>query len=85
MSGVYIYTIHGCPYCAKAKKLLLSRHVPFQEVDVTEDHETRKWLRQVTGKSTVPQTFVNGQPVGGYADLDAIDKAGRLGRVMFGR
>jgi glutaredoxin 3 len=82
VSDVRIYTIRGCGYCAKAKSLLFSRGIAYREVDVTSDPKTRAWLRQVTGRGTVPQTFVNGRPVGGATDLEALDRAGQLERVM---
>ncbi len=85
MSDVRMYTIHGCPFCARAKRLLHARGVPFQEIDVTTDAQTRAWLRTATGKTSVPQTFVNDRPVGGATDLEALDKMGQLGRVMSGR
>jgi glutaredoxin 3 len=85
MSDVRIYTIRGCGFCARAKRLLQARGIPFQEIDVTTDGQARAWLRTATGKSTVPQTFVNGRPVGGATDLEALDKMGQLGRVMSGR
>lgn len=85
MSDVRIYTIRGCGFCARAKRLLHARGIPFQEIDVTTDAHTRGWLKNVTGKPTVPQTFVDGRPVGGATDLEALDQLGQLGRVMSGR
>jgi glutaredoxin 3 len=64
------------------KRLLRSKGVAFQELDVADDHEKRRWLRGVTGQSTVPQLFIDGAPHGGYSDAAALDRAGELDRLL---
>ena len=67
---VAIYTTRTCSYCAAAKKLLISKKVDFEEIDVTDDEAMRKKLIEMAGgRETVPQIFVDGKPVGGYDDL----------------
>ncbi|MGH7198433.1 MAG: glutaredoxin 3 [Candidatus Omnitrophota bacterium] len=67
---VVIYTTRNCSYCAAAKKLLVSKKVDFEEIDVMNDDAMRKKLVEITGgRETVPQIFVDGKPVGGYDDL----------------
>jgi glutaredoxin 3 len=83
-AGVQIFTTRICPYCIAAKRLLAARGIAFDEVDVTGDDAKRAWLAEVTGRRTVPQIFIEGQSIGGYDELAALDRSGRLasdGRV----
>jgi glutaredoxin 3 len=81
-ADVVMYRTPACGYCVGAKMLLQKKGVPFREVDVVGDAETRIWLVQVTGKRTVPQIFINGRPVGGYDDLRELDRRGELDRLL---
>lgn len=78
MKPVKIYLTQWCPYCNRAKALLDLRQVPYEAIDVDGDAEKRAWLRQVTGQRTVPQIFIGDEPVGGYTELAALDRAGGL-------
>jgi glutaredoxin 3 len=78
MRDVKIYTTKICPYCWAAKRLLSARGVAYQEIDVSGDEEARQWLRETTGRRTVPQIFFGDEPIGGYDELAALDRAGRL-------
>lgn len=77
-ADVTIYTTAVCPYCVAAKRLLQQRHIAFEEIDVTGDVAKRAWLVEATGRRTVPQIFIHGEPIGGYDDLAALDRAGSL-------
>lgn len=79
---VRVYLTQSCPYCVMAKRLLSSKGVVFEQIDVSGDDETRQWLRTFTGRHTVPQVVINGKPVGGFDDLAALDKAGRLDMLL---
>ena len=79
---VRVYSIQGCPYCVKAKALLRQRGIQFQEIDVTSRPEMRQWLVQQTGRKTVPQIFINDKCIGGASDLEALDSAGMLMRML---
>lgn len=82
MAQVRIYTLVGCPYCAKAKGLLADYGVNFQEIDVSHDDPMRAWLKMTTGKATLPQTFVDGVAIGGFSDMEQLDQSGQLSRVL---
>jgi glutaredoxin 3 len=82
MAQVKIYTVDYCPYCYRAKALLERKGVPFEEIDVTHDPKTRAWLAKVTGRRTVPQTFIDDQPVGGCDDLHDLEASGQLDRML---
>lgn len=81
---VRIYVTNYCGYCRAAKALLSSRGVAFEEIDCTDDAATRRWLVEQTGQRTVPQVFIAGVPVGGYSDLAALDRAGKLAPILAG-
>ncbi len=78
MKSVKVYTTDWCPYCDRAKALLRSKGVPYEEIDVEGDDATRAWLVQTTGQRRVPQIFIGDEPVGGYTELAALDRRGEL-------
>ncbi|MAD61495.1 MAG: glutaredoxin [Myxococcales bacterium] len=75
---VKIFTTPLCGYCVMAKRLLMSRGVHFEEDNVAGQSEARAWLLKVSGQRTVPQIFIHGQSIGGYTELSALDRAGKL-------
>ena len=77
-AAVKIYFKRGCPYTRAAMDLLREREVAFEEQDVTTDEATRGWLKIVTGKTTTPQIFIHGEPIGGYDELRSLDLDGTL-------
>lgn len=82
MRPVRMYTTQVCPYCIRAKALLKSKDIPFEEIDVSRDDEKRAWLVQATGRRTVPQIFIGEEAIGGFDDLAALDRAGELARKL---
>lgn len=78
MRAVRIYTTSWCPYCHRAKRVLEEHGVPFTEIDVDGDAKQRAWLREATGRHTVPQIFFDEESIGGCDDLVAIVRAGQL-------
>lgn len=82
MAEVKIYTTRYCPYCHAATALLTQKNVAFEEIDVTGDSAARADLAQRTGRRTVPQVFIDGESVGGYDDLAALDRSGRLDEML---
>ena len=84
MAEVKIYTTRYCPYCHAATALFGEKRVPFEEIDVTGDHVARADLAQRTGRQTVPQVFIDGESIGGYDELAALDRSGRLDELLQG-
>ncbi len=78
MKNVILYSADWCPFCTRAKALLTSREIPFEEVNVDRVPGFREKLVEMSGRRTVPQIFVDGAPVGGYDDLVALDRNGEL-------
>ena len=82
-ASVEIYTTDYCPYCTRAKELLAQKGVPYQEIDVTDDDAARADLvAKSDGRRTVPQIFINGQGVGGFTDLYALEQSGKLDQML---
>ncbi len=84
MPTVQIYTTRNCPFCARAKALLGRRGVAYQEIDAEGKDELRIWLAEETGQKTVPQIFVDGRSLGGFSDIDALDREGKLDPILRG-
>ncbi|HET9598837.1 MAG TPA: glutaredoxin 3 [Anaeromyxobacteraceae bacterium] len=85
MPKVQIYTKQQCPYCVRAKALLSRKGVTYEEIDVEHDDARRAWLVEASGQRTVPQIFVDGRSLGGFTDVDALDKQGKLDPILRGQ
>ncbi len=82
MASVVMYTANPCPYCIFAKRLLHERNIAYVEHDLTGDFEGRKNLINKTGMRTVPQIFFGDYHVGGFDELAALDRSGRLMELL---
>jgi glutaredoxin 3 len=78
MARIQMYTTRWCGYCVRAKTLLESRGIPFEEISLDDDPGFRRRLVELTGGWTVPQIVIDGRPIGGYAELYALERSGRL-------
>ncbi|HET6413884.1 MAG TPA: glutaredoxin 3 [Anaeromyxobacter sp.] len=81
---ITIYTTSYCPYCARAKRLLDRKGVPYEEIDAQGDDALRAWLVAKTGQQTVPQVFAGERSLGGFTDIDALDREGKLDPILRG-
>ncbi len=77
-----VYSKDWCPYCAKAKALLRSKQLEFEEVDVTSDVEAEQEMIKRSKRRTVPQIFIDERSVGGYDDLSQLNATGELDRLL---
>lgn len=83
MAKIEIYTKFLCPYCTRAKALLTSKGVAFDEIDITMDAKERAaMLDRANGRTTVPQIFINDAHIGGSDDLAALDARGGLDPLL---
>ena len=83
MAKVKIYTTSLCPYCHMAKRLLVSKGVTFEEIDVTAKPALRdEMTRNAGGRHTVPQIWIGDRHVGGCDDLHALDRRGELDPLL---
>lgn len=79
MAQVTMYSTAVCPYCIRAEQLLHRKGVDeIEKLRVDLQPELRAAMVERTGRRTVPQIFINDQHVGGYDDLAALDRAGKL-------
>lgn len=81
MAEVKMYTTHWCGYCVRAKTLLESRGIAYEEVSLDDDRDFRRRLMELTGGWTVPQIVIDGRPIGGYTELWQLDRSGELERL----
>jgi glutaredoxin 3 len=85
MKPVKMYTTAVCPYCIRAKQILKSKGVEaIQEIRIDMQPEERLKMMEITGRRTVPQTFIGETHVGGCDDLIALDGRGGLMPLLKG-
>jgi len=80
---VLIYSKAVCPYCVKAKQLLKSKNIEFNEIDISGDQlMLEEMLLRSSGRKTVPQIFIDDFHVGGCDDLYALNEKGELDKIL---
>lgn len=80
-----MYTSEWCPYCRRAEQLLAAKGVTdIERVRVDLEPERRAEMMQKSGRRTVPQIWIGDVHVGGYDDLAALDRAGKLDALLAG-
>ena len=79
---VVIYSTGWCPYCIRARQLLKSKGVDFEEIDVDARPDARTEMTARSGRRTVPQIFIGATHVGGCDDLHELDASGRLDTLL---
>ena len=83
MAKVEIYTWSTCPFCVRAKGLLDRKGVAYTEFAIDGDAAAREEMAAKSGgRRSVPQTFINGQHVGGCDDLHALERSGQLDALL---
>jgi glutaredoxin 3 len=83
MAKVEIYTKAFCPYCSRAKALLGSKGVEYEEFDISMGGPQRQeMIQRANGRTTVPQIFIDGKHIGGSDDLAALDRQGGLDPLL---
>lgn len=83
MARVIVYETTYCGYCRRAEQLLRRRGIPFEAIDVTDNREERERLvERANGRRTVPVIFIDGEPIGGYAELAHMNASGELDRRL---
>jgi glutaredoxin 3 len=80
MATVEMYTTLTCPSCIRAKRMLASKGVEVQEIDVSFDRSAM--IERADGRGTVPQIFIDGVGVGGFDDLAALEREGKLDPML---
>ena len=82
---ITMYSTAICPYCIRAEHFLAAKGVAHVEkIRVDLEPAMRIAMVERTGRRTVPQIFIGDLHVGGYEELVALDRAGRLGALLAG-
>lgn len=84
MTEIIIYSTLSCPYCSKAKELLSHKNIEYTDIRVDLHPELREEMINKSGRKTVPQIFINSQPIGGCDDLYALENQGKLDQLLRG-
>jgi glutaredoxin 3 len=82
MRPVTLYTTDACPFCTSAKKLLGKREIDYTEINLARDPDGRAQLTEKTGMYTFPQIVIGEESIGGFQELLAADRAGRLLQLL---
>ena len=82
MKQIRMYTTRWCGYCVRAKTLLDSKGLSYEEVNLDDDPQFRHTLLELTGGWTVPQILIDDRPIGGYTELWRLDREGRLDELV---
>lgn len=82
MATVIMYSKATCPYCIKARALLDLKKVHFREIHIDGDVSLRNEMIAKSGRQTVPQIFIDNQPIGGCDDLFALENQGQLDTLL---
>ncbi|STX43550.1 glutaredoxin Grx [Legionella donaldsonii] len=84
MAEVIMYSTVYCPYCMRARQLLESKGVSYTDIRIDDEPDKRDEMIAKSGRHTVPQIFINGQPIGGCDDMYALEHQGRLDELLRG-
>ena len=82
MSNVIVYCSKWCPYCTRAKQLLESKGVVYEEISVDGKPDVRADMAKKAGRTSVPQIWIGETHVGGCDDLFALERAGKLDALL---
>ena len=82
MPTVTMYATGWCPYCARARQLLVGKGVTVDEIDIEARPDQRAVMMDRSGRRTVPQIFIGDRHIGGCDDLHALDAAGGLDPLL---
>ena len=79
---IIMYSTDWCGYCARARRLLDAKGQKYEEIDIDIVAGARAEMQQKSGRSTIPQIFINDQHIGGADDLYALEQEGRLDPLL---
>ncbi|WP_367598627.1 glutaredoxin 3 [Pseudomonas fulva] len=82
MKPVIVYSSDYCPYCMRAKYLLESKGVAFEEIKVDGKPQVRAEMTQKAGRTSVPQIWIGSTHIGGCDELHALERAGKLDALL---
>ncbi|MGB5598181.1 glutaredoxin 3 [Thiothrix litoralis] len=80
---VLMYATRFCPYCLRARMLLKRKGIEYEEISVGGDAALWAEMERLSQRDTVPQIFIGDLSIGGYDDMAALDRAGKLDALLF--
>jgi glutaredoxin 3 len=80
---VRMYATLFCPYCIRARMLLKRKGIQYAEISVGSDAMLWEEMERLSQRDTVPQIFIGDLSIGGYDDMAALDRAGKLDALLF--
>ena len=82
MKEVTLYTTKFCPYCIRALKMLSKKEVLYKNINVNKNQELYEKIKEKTGRNTVPQIFIGEEFIGGYDEMNQLDKESKLDSML---
>jgi len=82
MPNVVIYTTESCPFCVRAKRLLDKKGISYTNHRVDANPELRPEMERLSGRTSVPQIFIDDYHVGGFDDMAELDMEGKLDELL---
>jgi len=83
MNQIEIYSTDNCPWCTRAKSLLRTRGLDFEEIDISSDQARALEMIERSGRRTVPQIFIDDQPIGGFDEFSKMNLPDKLDQAHF--
>lgn len=84
MTDITFYCSNYCPFCVRAKQLLDKKGARYKEISVDGKPDVRAAMARLAGKTSVPQIWINDVHVGGCDELIALDRSGKLDKMLAG-
>ena len=78
MQQIEVYSTHDCPWCVRAKTLLESKGLDYEEIEISSDTAHALEMVERSGRRTVPQVFIEDESIGGFDELSALNREGKL-------
>jgi len=82
MANIVMYRTKNCAFCVRAEALLNRKGVKFTTIYVDDDLSLREEMMERSGRRTVPQIFINGEAIGGFDELYALNQTGKLDELL---
>jgi len=80
--SIVMYSRAACPFCVAARNMLRGKDLMWTEVSLDAEPDKRAEMISRSGRKTVPQIFIGDFHVGGFDDLNALEQAGDLDRIL---
>lgn len=82
MARVKMYSTRSCPYCRAARELLTRLGADYEDIDVSGKPELRAEMERLSGRRTVPQIWIGERHIGGFDDMNALQRKGQLEALL---